>query len=143
MWALLGLPVVLLAVPRDATAQATDSTMAASSTVQMQAVGSSGVNGQAWVTGQGNQTKVTVDLTGLQPDSAHAGHVHEGTCSSPGKVVAPLPDISGNANGSGTATATVALAPDSVLDGQHVIAYHRSAGANHGPTITCGAIPGK
>ncbi len=108
--------------------------------VNLTPVGNSGVNGEATLTPQGGNTQVIVRLTGLQPNTGHAGHIHRGTCSSLGEVVAPLQEITADANGTGTMTTTVSVPSDSILRGQHLIAYHQDPGTNHGPTIVCGEI---
>ncbi|HEX2191454.1 MAG TPA: hypothetical protein VHG51_21260 [Longimicrobiaceae bacterium] len=114
---------------------------AAPMTVQMSPVGSSGVSGQANLMENASQTQVAVQLTGMQPNSRHAGHVHQGTCDAPGSVVAPLPEITANSTGDGTATEQVAVPLATVMNGQHIIVYHE-AGGNPGAPVVCGAIPG-
>lgn len=114
---------------------------AAGGAVTLNPVGNSGISGQANLTTQGGQTQVTVQLTGMQPSSAHAGHVHQGTCDAIGPVVAPLQDVAADASGNGTSTSTLTLPMDSVMNGRHVISYHQAAGANPGPPASCGAIP--
>ncbi len=109
--------------------------------VNMAAVGNSGVSGQATLNPQGSQTQVMLTLNGLAPNSAHAGHIHMGTCASLGNVVQPLPEVTADASGSGMVSETVPLDPATVLNGQHIIAYHQDPGENHGATIVCGSIP--
>ncbi|HEV2146676.1 MAG TPA: hypothetical protein VGR37_04600 [Longimicrobiaceae bacterium] len=130
----------VVAVPVDTMAAAGAGAM--HDQVTLNPVGGSGVSGTATLAEQGAQTQVAVQLTGLQPNSAHAGHIHHGTCESPGNAVAPLQDITADAGGAGTMTATVAMPTSTVMNGQHIVAYHESAGPNHGPTIVCGAIQG-
>lgn len=110
--------------------------------VPMQPVGGSSVSGEATLTEQGTQTQVAVRLTGFQPSSAHSGHVHQGTCEAPGSPVAPLQDLAADASGSGTATSTVAIPSATLMNGQHIVAYHQGAGENMGPPVVCGAIQG-
>jgi hypothetical protein len=105
-------------------------------------VGNSGVAGTATVGGQGQQTQVAVSLTGLQPETPHSGHVHQGSCESLGPPVAPLQDVRADSTGAGTSTSTLSVAMETVMNGQHVIAYHQAAGANAGAPVTCGAIQG-
>ncbi|WP_072688047.1 CHRD domain-containing protein [Rhodococcus marinonascens] len=50
---------------------------------------------------------VEVRASGLQPDSAHAVHVHSGSCAAQGPVVYPVPDL--QADGSGEATTTITI----------------------------------
>ena len=109
--------------------------------VQMTPVSNSGVSGEGMISEAGQQTQVMVRLTGLQPNSGHAGHIHQGTCDNMGSAVVPLQDITAGADGAGTMTTTVSVPMMTVMNGQHLIAYHQDAGQNHGPTIVCGNIP--
>ncbi|HET7321383.1 MAG TPA: hypothetical protein VFI96_02735 [Longimicrobiaceae bacterium] len=123
------------------TAPDTSTTMTAATAVTLDAVGGSGVTGTAQVSPADSKTQVMVMLNGLEPGSAHAGHFHDGTCASPGKAVIALPDITAAEDGTGMATVAVDLPADSLMDGEHIIAYHQTTGADHGPTIVCGAVP--
>jgi hypothetical protein len=105
-------------------------------TVQMSPVGTSGVSGQAVLTDMNGQTQVVVTLTGAT--GTHQGHIHQGTCDAPGSVVAPLEPVTAGANASSTSTVAVPIA--TVMNGQHIIAYHE-AGGEPGAPIVCGAIP--
>lgn len=108
--------------------------------VTMNAVGGSGVTGQAQFMDHGQgQTMVTVNLAG-QGSSTHSGHIHQGTCDALGSVVAPLQDVT-LANGTGTSTSTVQVPLATVMNGQHVVAYHQGQGANAGAPVVCGQIP--
>ena len=106
-------------------------------TLAMMALNESGVTGQATVTPSGNQLQVMVQLSGLT-EGAHPGHIHQGTCESPGSVVAPLQEISAGADGTGNMTTTVDVDPMTAMDGQHIVAYHPAGG---GPPVVCGQIP--
>jgi len=109
--------------------------------VAMNAVGGSGVTGQAQFMEHGpGETMVTVTLT-AQGNSSHSGHIHQGTCEALGSVVAPLQDVT-LANGAGSATSTVDVALSTVMDGQHIVAYHQGQGAGAGAPVVCGQIPG-
>jgi hypothetical protein len=88
------------------------------------------------VTGRGDQTEVVVHLMGAQPNTAHPGHIHTGTCEAIGSVVQPLQAITVDA-GSGSSTTTVGVPPATAMDGQHVIAFHGEAGT----PATCAPIP--
>jgi hypothetical protein len=125
-------------------AAGTDTTMTGATgvggAVTMNAVGNSGLTGQAQFMehGQG-QTMVTITLNG-QGNGPRSGHIHQGTCDSPGQVVAPLQDVT-LANGTGTSTTTVSVGYPDVTNGQHIVAYHTGAGENPGPPAVCGQIP--
>lgn len=108
--------------------------------VAMNAVGSSGVTGQAqFMDHGGGQTMVTVTLT-AQGSTTHSGHIHKGTCDSPGEVVAPLQDIT-LANGTGNSTSTVPAPLATVMNGEHIVAYHQGQGESAGAPVVCGQIP--
>ena len=108
LWVLAALPFTLAACGGDEAAEGTDTSAAPTDTmipsatttpmatdtgmtgatpvgnaVTMNAVGTSGVTGQATFMehGQG-QTMVTVNLT-AQGNSTHSGHIHTGTCDAP------------------------------------------------------------
>ena len=107
-------------------------------TAMFQALGDSGVSGEATITDRGQQTEIMVRLTGGSGAGEHPGHIHSGTCDNVGGVVQPLDAITTDATGTGTMTTTVDLAPMTVMDGQHVIVYHAAGG---GPPITCAQVP--
>jgi hypothetical protein len=109
------------------------------STLAMSPVGGSGVMGQTSLVPGDSGISVTVDLSGLKP-GPHAGMIHAGNCDAPGAVVETLPDVVAGADGKGKATTTVKQQPGAIMDGQHVVAYHAKAGADHGGTVVCGLI---
>lgn len=106
----------------------------------MSALNNSGVTGQGTITPMGGETQVMVMLNAAAGGTTHQGHVHQGTCDSPGSVVQPLEPITLDGTGSGSMTATAPLDPNTVMNGQHIIVYHE-AGGNPGAPIVCGAIP--
>lgn len=112
------------------------SEMGMGQTVQLQPLNDSGITGEATVTDRGTQTEVLVRLTGAPANSEHPGHIHSGTCSSVGGVVQPLEPITTDAAGTGSATATVDMAPATIMDGQHIVVYHSG-----GPPATCAEVP--
>jgi hypothetical protein len=108
--------------------------------VTMNAVGTSGVTGQAQIMDHGNgSTMVTVNLM-AQGNSTHSGHIHTGTCDAPGDVVVPLQDVT-LANGTGSSSSTLQVPLATVMNGQHIVAYHASSGDNPGAPVVCGTIP--
>ncbi|HEY7769802.1 MAG TPA: hypothetical protein VIB55_16650, partial [Longimicrobium sp.] len=118
----------------------TSHTSAANPSIQLAAVGNSGVSGTAQLMEHGaTQTMVTVNLTGTGSGS-HPGHIHSGTCDNLGAVVAPLQTVE-RANGNGTSTSTVEVPIATVMNGQHVVNFHAGAGANPMAPVACGAIP--
>lgn len=107
------------------------------STVNMQAMNNSGVTGQATVTPANGQTQVMVQLNAAAGGSTHPGHIHQGTCDSPGSVVEPLQPITLDNAGAGNMTTTVGVDPMTVMNGQHIIQYHGEGGT----PVACGSIP--
>ena len=100
----------------------------------------SAVAGTATVVVDGAKAKVTVNLSRLEPNSKHAGHVHTGTCATPGPVAVGLATITADASGNGSSTAEVDAAK---LAGSVYIAFHQRAAddaAGIGGVITCGDI---
>ncbi|MBW3571973.1 MAG: hypothetical protein KY467_12790 [Gemmatimonadetes bacterium] len=165
LWALAALPLALAACGGDeAVEEGTDTAVAvpttetgavaapapgdtgmagatsAGHTVSMNPAGNSGVSGQAQLMehGQG-QTMVMVNLTG-QGNSTHSGHIHSGTCDALGPVVAPLQDVT-LTNGTGSSSSTVQVPLATVMNGQHIVAYHTTSGDNAGAPAVCGQIP--
>ncbi len=55
------------------------------------------------------QHSLHVDLTaaGLPPNSAHAAHIHKGSCTAQGDVLYPLPDLKADASGKASLSTTV------------------------------------
>lgn len=118
----------------------TSHTSASNPTLQMAAIGNSGVSGTAQLMEHGaGQTMVTVSLTGTGSGS-HPGHIHSGTCDNLGAVVVPLQTVE-RANGSGTSTSTVEVPIATVMNGQHVVNFHAGAGDNPMAPVACAQIP--
>lgn len=107
-------------------------------TAQLTPLNDTGITGEIEVRAEGNRTQVTTRLSGAPPNVTHAGHIHSGTCANIGGVVAPLESIETRDDGTGESTSTVEIAPMTLMDGQHVVAYHTAAGQ----PATCAAIPG-
>ena len=102
-------------------------------TVQMNPSGDGGAGGEAMVHPMGDSTTVIITLQGLEPDSRHAAHVHNGSCS--GGVMYPLQVVVADAEGTGTSSSTVAAAPDATW----WLQVHR-AESPPGPGISCGQV---
>ena len=115
--------------------------MGMSESADLMPLNDSGVSGTVSLSDLGGQTEVMVTLNGLVANSEHAGHIHTGSCDNIGPVVEPLQDITAGAAGTGTMTITVSAAPSAVMNGQHLVAYHETAGDNHGPPVACAVIP--
>jgi len=104
--------------------------------VRLSPVGdNSAASGWAWVTPYMDKLIVTVLVTGFEPGSAHANHIHRGTCTN-GPVVYPLTQLVANADG--VATATTLVSPDMaamMADSYFVMGHVNPTG---GAGIVCG-----
>ena len=89
----------------------------------------------------GTKTRVDVILSGLAPDSMHAGHIHEASTCFEGPHVADLNTIMANAAGVGSSSTIVDEAFSHIASGEHNVLYHAADGANPGVPIACGLIP--
>jgi plastocyanin len=94
----------------------------------------SGVTGQATLSQSGGTTTVSVTLSGLPPNSSHAGHIHGGSCA--GAILFPLGTITADSSGRGSATATVS---GSIDTSNWWVQYHVSD-SPPGPPISCGQV---
>ncbi len=59
-------------------------------------------NGVATLSLDNNQLRVTITASGLEPNSKHQAHIHQGSCRSQGPVVYPLNPVIVDNNGNGT-----------------------------------------
>ena len=88
---------------------------------------------------------VTIDVSGLEPSSSHAVHIHKGSCASQGAVVHALPPLTADATGHATLTATVS-GVSSIPEGVWYLNIHRVTAIATGQTdfdpILCGDIGG-
>lgn len=109
-------------------------------TLAMNSVGGSQVTGDVEIDDQAGQLMVNVHLTNSSDGAVHQGHIHTGTCEAPGAVVQPLGEVTIGADGTGMSENTVTADITTLLDGQHVVAFHE-AGGEPGATIVCAAIP--
>lgn len=68
---------------------------------------SEGASGTTRLTLTGHTLKVVMDMSGLQPGTQHAAHIHSGSCASQGPVLYPLQTIKADASGKATVTTTI------------------------------------
>jgi hypothetical protein len=73
----------------------------------------SGITGAVTLTKQGDSTQVSLSLHGGRPGLKYPSHIHGGTCTTPGAVVAPLGDV---AIGKDKAGSTTTMVLTSTLD---------------------------
>lgn len=113
--------------------------------VQFVPVGSSTVTGTASITVQGGAASVGIALSGLTPGASYTVSLQAGTCAMPSASAGRLGDLKADAAGNGrlaassvTATAAgvqVALTPELLLDGNHVLVVSAQ------DVVACGSIP--
>lgn len=112
----------------------------APATAQFTPLDDSGVTGSIEVQDEGDQTRVVALLSGAEAGGVHRGMIHSGTCEAPGAPVETLSEVTIGEDGTGEGVSSVAVAPATVMDGQHVVIYHE-AGGDPGAAIACAAIP--
>lgn len=109
-------------------------------TVELMPLNDSGVHGTAMIRGTGaGQTEVTVNLR-TAGSGTHEGHIHSGTCSDIGAPVHPLEPVTTDASGAGMSATELATQPMTLMDGNHLVAFHE-AGGHPGAPVVCGQIP--
>jgi hypothetical protein len=64
-------------------------------------------SGTAQLTLSGKTLTVKLTLSGLQPGSSHAAHIHTGSCESQGAVIYPLSNVVADASGKSISTTTI------------------------------------
>ena len=128
-------------MPADSGAMAAGGAMAGAQTIPLQAIGGAPVSGTVAVSESGGGTQVMLAVSGTGAAGTHAAHVHTGTCDAPGDVVAPLESVTADASGAGSSTTTLQLPAATVMNGQHIVAYHAGSGADPGAPVVCGEIP--
>jgi hypothetical protein len=103
-------------------------------------VGSSTLAGDISVEGDDNGTEIDVTIRNSVDGAVHKGHVHSGTCSTIGGVVAPLGDITIDGDRDGDSETDVQIPMATVMNGQHIVVYHEAGGTPGAPAV-CVAIP--
>lgn len=98
----------------------------------------SGITGTARITPQGDSLAVQVSLSGLTEGESYAAHVHEGSCESGGGVAVGLNAATGQADGTGSSTATIAAATLQAGQGYYVQAH-----LPDGTPAACGDMPAR
>lgn len=132
---LLGVLVLLLATTSLAMAQS-----AKAVTVNMTGVGGSKVTATATLTDAGASTKVAITFKGFDANSAHAGHIHSGSCEANGPVVYPLTSAKADATGNATIDAEADVPLSTLTGGKFYVNYHVGDAPNVGGGIVCGNI---
>lgn len=101
--------------------------------------GGSRVSGASTLAAQGNQTMVTVRISGAPTNSTHVNHIHVGSCEAEGAVVYPLIDLRTDAQGNATASTMVNASLTAIVGGGHYVNVHAGA-ALPSPGVSCGNI---
>jgi hypothetical protein len=89
-----------------------------------------------------NQTRVTVNLQGLEAGTSHAGHFHQGTCNDIGPITITLNPIRADDDGRGTMTTVVDSSLQNIYSGNYLVAYHQD-NTNESQSIACATIPAR
>ncbi len=109
--------------------------------ITMNSVEGSKVKGEATITdlGTGKGVKVSVKLTGYNPNQESAGHIHTGKCDAQGPVKYPLTNVKADAQGNATVDSTVADVTYAELQkpSAYYVQYH-TAVAPPGVQVVCG-----
>jgi Cu/Zn superoxide dismutase len=143
---LLILPVLcalvggLLALPSSAAAGGIE--------FEVVSLGDSGVSGSGTLEPVGtpeapaDQTRINLELSGLQPGSEHVNHVHSGTsCDDFGAVVYDLDSIVADADGNASVTTTLPTSAQVFAEEAHVVIVHAGATLEEDPTpIACAVL---
>jgi len=85
------------------------------------------VSGTAQLSLTGTTLTVKLTLSGLEPNSAHAAHIHSGSCESQGAVVHPLTTVMAGASGSATVMTTINNVSSIPRSGWYVNVHHSTA----------------
>ncbi len=102
-------------------------------TVILAAENKSGEAGTATVESMGNQTKVTIALTGASKAGTQPAHFHTGTCATPGPIKYPLTSV---VNGASVSTLDITFS-DFMASLPLILNVHKSA-AEIAKYVACG-----
>ncbi len=110
-----------------------------SSTGALASTAASTVTGSASVvTMSDGNAKVVVKLSGMEPNSKHAMHIHVGSCTNQGPVVIGLPDIAADAGGNGSVEKIVETAK--IPTAAYINIHQKSTDDGTGGGIACGNV---
>lgn len=82
------------------------------------------VSGMAQLTLAGSTLTVKLTISGLEPNSKHAAHIHAGSCESQGVVVYPLKTVVADASGKANVTTTISNVSSIPSSGWYVNVHH-------------------
>ncbi len=108
----------------------------------MNAQNGSGVSGTGQIVKATGSFTVTINLTGLAPNSSHISHVHAGRCAQPGGIAYALQQVV--ADSSGAATTTTMVPAEYIVPGSgwYVNVHHGPdfTDAEYAPSDSCGDL---
>lgn len=105
-------------------------------TVQLGQQNNSGESGTAVLTPMGNQTKVTLNLTGAPSGVEQPAHIHPGTCAQ----LDPKPQYPLNNVVDGQSETTLDVSLETLMSGSFAINVHKSM-TEASVYVSCGNIP--
>jgi hypothetical protein len=102
-----------------------------------------GASGEVTMTPMANnQVKVDIRITGLQPNAAHAAHVHTAQgaqCDTNAPVTYPLTNVSVDGSGVGTSSTTITVTDDKPIQANNAyVNVHQMAMG--GPGVICANV---
>lgn len=103
------------------------------------------VNGIAQLALSGSTLTVKLTMSGFEPNSSHAAHIHSGSCASQGPVIYPLATLMANAQGNASTTTTISKVTSIPSSGWYVNVHHStniSTQTGFNP-VACGDVTGK
>lgn len=109
-------------------------------TLPLEAVGESGVSGEVVFRSVGQETELGVQVNGPIPNASLLAFVYRGSCDERGEMIAPLPAVTTDAEGSGTATAIIPVPFAAVVTTPISIQVHREGGDTPADALVCGDI---
>ena len=105
-------------------------------------VNNSGVTGSVNFRGIGEQTEISLNVTGIgEGNQQLQGAVVQGTCEQSGGEVAPVGPIPVGAGNIATLTDTLPVPPGTVLNGQHAFIVKGQNAGPATPPLACSALP--
>jgi hypothetical protein len=109
----------------------------------MTAQNGSGVTGSGQIYKEVGAFRVSIQLTGLVPNSSHVSHVHLGSCAAQGKIAYALLQVVADSAGHATATSTVAEDYALARTGWYVNVHlgEDLSEAAYASSISCGDLP--
>ena len=108
----------------------------------MRAQNGSGVAGTGQIVKTAGSFMVTIELTGMAPNSSHISHVHNGRCAAPGGIAYALHQVIADSSGAATATTEVPAAYVVPGSGWYVNVHHGPdfTDAEYAPSDSCGDL---